>query len=228
MTIRGESVGDDALRGPHFDHYSLVLYRLVLPTPAPATPKQPPFDMRGPRFLLLAKSFFIDAASLFSWRFSQSENNPSLPSLSPPPVSVTDNGLPHKHYSEVVQQLRPPPPPNCASFEANEVKAVSDIPIEAGGYADVWEATLYDRNVIQKSYRCYETGDVESIFRVRNNVSSCDVLFTLCSRDIVERFRHAVGSPTRTSFRLLESPPCQTILSLSFSTPLVISDSENT
>lgn len=184
--------------------------------------------MRKPRLLLVARTFIIDPAFLFSWCFSQSEKNPSLASVSPPPVSVTDNGLPHKHYSEVVQQLCPSPSPNCASFEATEVKAISDIPIEAGGYADILEATLYDRNVIQKSYRFYETGDVESIFRVRHNVSSCDALFTLYSRDTAGRFRRAVSSPTRTSFRLLGLPLCQTILSPSFSTPLVISDSENT
>ena len=126
--------------------------------------------MRGHQLLLPVKSFATNAVRLLSWCLSQSANNTSLPSLNSLPVPAADNGLLYEQYSGAVQQLRPLFPPNCTSFEVDEVKAVNDIPLEAGGYADIWEATLYDCNVIQKSYRRYETSDIQSIFRVRNDV----------------------------------------------------------
>ena len=102
-------------------------------------------------------------------------------------MSAADDELPYEHYSDAVQQLLSLLPPNCALFKVDEVKVFGDVPLEAGGYADLWEATLCGRDVIQKTYRRYETSDVESIFRVRNNGSAGDVWFTFFVPEILQR-----------------------------------------
>lgn len=81
-------------------------------------------------------------------------------------------------------------PPNCPSLEMSEVNVVGDYPIDAGGYADIWEATLIPdgRDIIQKSYRFMETGDMDSLFRVRIVCSSRIPWLMLRSRDIAKRF----------------------------------------
>lgn len=158
-----------------------LFYQVFFPTPVPATPKPPHFDMRGPRILPPAKSFAVNAPYLFSWYFSQPEDSIFLASPNPPTVLVLGNNW---HYSDVFQQLHSLFPPNCASFEGDEVKDIGDTPTDAGGYADIWEATLYGRRVIRKSYRRYDAGDVECIFRVGNDDSSRGPWFTFCSRDI--------------------------------------------
>ena len=66
-------------------------------------------------------------------------------------------------------------PSNCASFRGEEVGIVGNAPVQAGGYADIWKATLNGRDVILESYRSYETGDNARTFRVRTGR-----LFTHC------------------------------------------------
>ena len=134
--------------------------------------------MRPPQLLSPAKTFVVNAARLLCGCFSRSGNSTPSSPPNPPPMSAADDELPYEHYSDAVQQLLSLLPPNCALFKVDEVKVFGDVPLEAGGYADLWEATLCGRDVIQKTYRRYETSDVESIFRVRNNGSSGDVWFT--------------------------------------------------
>jgi len=143
--------------------------------------------MRPPQLLSPAVTFAVNAARLLCGCFSRSENNTPPSPLNPPSMSAADDELPYDHYSDAVQQLLSLFPPNCAPFEVDEVKVFGDVPIEAGGYADLWEATLCGRDVIQKTYRRYETSDVESIFRVRNNGSSANVWFTLFVPEILQR-----------------------------------------
>ena len=122
-------------------------------------------DMRGSQVLPLVKSVVAYTVRLFSWHPSQSENAAYLSSSNPPRVPVIDNSLPHERYSEAIRQLLPP---NCAFFQGAEVRIVDNSPIQAGGYADNWEAILDGRNVVLESYRSYETGDIDGTFRVRN------------------------------------------------------------
>lgn len=83
-------------------------------------------------------------------------------------MPILGSNLPYERYSEAVRRLRPLFPPNCPTFEANEVEVVSDNPIDAGGHADILEATLFPGGrIIQKTYRVQETCDTESLFRVR-------------------------------------------------------------
>lgn len=141
--------------------------------------------MRRSQALSLVRSIFINAARLFSSFSSQSEDTSYLSSPNVSRVSVIDNSLPYGYYSEAVRRSLPA---NCASFQGDEVIIVGNTPIQAGGYADIWEATLDGHNVILKSYRSYETGDIESTSRVRMIVSSCTAPFTICSRDTTKRF----------------------------------------
>ena len=134
--------------------------------------------MRGPQLLPPVKSLALDAVRLLSWCFFQPESNASLQLPNPPSVSVTNSDSPYEQYSKAVHQLHSLFPPDCPSLEADDAKVVSGILLGVWGYADIFEVTLYGRSVIQKSYRRYETGDFEPIFRVRDNrSSSCDVLF---------------------------------------------------
>ncbi|KAF9777644.1 kinase-like domain-containing protein [Thelephora terrestris] len=133
--------------------------------------------MRDLRLPPLANSFVVQAARLFYQCFSSSGNDVSSPSLASPPRPVVDNDIPYERYSDAVEQLRPLFPPNCISFGADEVEVVGDIPLGAGGYANIWVATLCGRSVIRKSYRRYENDDVESIFqRYCREVTVCSQL----------------------------------------------------
>ena len=123
--------------------------------------------MGGPRFL----AYILNAVRLFSFHPSQSENMAYLSPSNSPPVPVIDNDLPYDRYSEAVRQLCLLLLPTCPSFEPGEVRVVGDTPIAAGGFADIWRATCDATSIVQKSYRCYETGDVGSISQVRIELS---------------------------------------------------------
>lgn len=132
-----------------------------------------------------AKAFatrIFNAIRLFSGGSFQSENGAYLVLFNSPPVPVIDQDLQHDRYSEAVRRLRSLFPSTCPSLEPGDVTVVGDAPIGAGSFADLWEGVLGDRSILQKSYRYYETCDVESIFQVRNGHSS----HTTCSRSIPE------------------------------------------
>jgi hypothetical protein len=188
-------------------------------------PRNCSLDMRKSQALALVKSFVVNTARLFSSCSSQSENTAYLLSPNVPQSSVTDDNLPDEYYSEVVRRMLPP---NCTSFQGDEVRVVGSTPIQAGGYTDVWEATLNGRNVVLESYRPYETGDIEHTSRVRMMVSPRTVWLTFCSRDTTQRFWHAPSSLIRISSHLLGSPPHQITRSPWSSIPLDTSGSENT
>ena len=165
---------------PHFStsQYLSRCWPLPLQPSATATTR-----MRGLR--LAAR--ILNAVRLFSFGSSQSENTAYLWPTNFPPIPAIDNDLPHERCSEAVRQLRPLFPSACVSFEPGEVEVVGDNPIAAGGFADIWEGTLDSHSIIQKSYRCYETCDVERIFRVRSEYFSRTAWFTLRFRDTSAR-----------------------------------------
>lgn len=186
--------------------------------------------MRRPRVTPLVESLMahvINAICLFSCCSSQSENTAYPSPSNPPPVPLIDNDLPYERYSETVRQLRPLFPSACTSLKPGEVKVVGDTPIGAEGFADIWEGTLDGHRVIQVSYRCYETGDVERIFRVSNEHSSRTAWFTSCFRGTSGRCRHAPSSPIQTLFRSSGLIPPQSTLLLSSSTLPAMSASMN-
>lgn len=190
--------------------------------------------MRGPQILPLIKSVTTNTAcllpgGLFSGCSSTRESTTYQSPSNTPPVPVIDNRLPYERCSEAVRQLHPSFPPNCTLFEEGEVEVVSDIQVEADGYADIWKArsTLDGYSVIQKSHRCHETEDVGPVFKVRLDVFSRTAWPTSYPRDITERFQCAASFPTRTLLRSSGSTPHQTTPSRSSSTLLAISGLEN-
>ena len=142
------------------------------------------------KVLRLVKSFVAKTVRLFSGCSSTQESTTYLSPSNSLPTPIIGSNLPSKRYSEEVRRLRPLFPPNCPSLEMSEVNVVGDYPIDAGGYADIWEATLIPdgRDIIQKSYRFMETGDMDSLFRVRIVCSSRIPWLMLRSRDIAKRF----------------------------------------
>jgi len=187
--------------------------------------------MRGLQVLPLSKSLVVriaDAVRRFSCCSSQSKNTAYLSPSNPPPVPLIDKNLPYERYSETVRQLRPLFPSTCTLLKPGEVKVIGDTPIGAEGFADIWDGTLNGHRVIQVAYRCYETGEVEHIFRVRNENSSRTAWLTSRFRDTSERCRHAPSSPIRTSSRSSGLIQPQTTLLLSSSALLAMSASTNT
>lgn len=138
---------------------------------SPPSSHLPLVIMFGRRVLALAKasvSHTANAICQFSCGSPSSENGAYLSPFNPPPMPTIDKGLPYDHYSEAVRRLRPLFPPTCTFLEAGDVKEVGNVPTCAGGSADIWEVTIGGRRFFQKSYRCYETCNVEHIFQVRN------------------------------------------------------------
>ena len=101
---------------------------------------------------------------MFSWCFSQSENGAPRSSPNPTPLSILDD-LPNEHLMEATGR---PLPSNSTSFKGDELKVLDNGPIGVEGYTDIWEATIDNRDFILKSYRLYETGDIEHTSRVRD------------------------------------------------------------
>lgn len=170
----------------------------------------------------------LNAICLFSFHSLKSENTAYLLPFNSPPAPVIDNDLPYERYSETVQRLRSLFPPACPSFEPGEVTLDVETPIAAGGFADIWQGTCGGHRVVQKTYRCYETGDAESTFRVSNGYSSRTAWFTFCSRDTSARYgclhSYIISILSDSSELILP----QTTLFLLSLTRATISTSENT
>lgn len=147
--------------------------------------------MRCPRLV----NYILNAVCLFSFRPWESENMAYLSPPNPPLVPVIDNDLPYDRYSEAVRQLCLLLLPTCPSFEPGEVTVVGDTPIAADGFADIWQGTCDANSVVQKSYRCYETGSIEDVFRVRNELSS----WTACLRPVSEIHQRGMVAYTALS-----------------------------
>ena len=127
--------------------------------------------MRGPQITALAKTsvaHISNAICLFSRGSPQLQNGVYLSPFDSPPVPAIAKDLQYDRYSEAVRRLRPLFPPTSTFLDPDDVKVVGHTPIDAGGSADIWEGTIDGRSVSQKSYRCYESCDVERIFQVRN------------------------------------------------------------
>ena len=74
-----------------------------------------------------------------------------------------------QRYAQIVQDLRSSLPSSCCWLGPEDVKLVREGPIEAGGFANIWEAAYNGRRVVLKSYRCYTSFDVAQVAAVRCN-----------------------------------------------------------
>ena len=66
---------------------------------------------------------------------------------------------------------------SCRCFRPEEVTLIGERPIDAGGFADIYEATHGGCRVVLKSYRCYALFDVAQVAAVRYNRSLCWVYY---------------------------------------------------
>jgi hypothetical protein len=94
-------------------------------------------------------------------------------------------------------------PSYCTIFGRDDLELVGSSPVEAGGFADLWQANLGDRRVVLKSYRRHANIDTAGILQVGSDRSLGSTMFTSRHRDSAERFQRAVCSHTRISSRLL-------------------------
>lgn len=157
-------------------------------------------DMGTRRVLILFKSFVINTIRLFSWHPATRENA-TYQSSPNPPVPVTGNDdSPHERNSEVIRQLTPS---KFTSFGGEEPKVIGNTPIGAGGYANIWEATLGGRAVVLKSYRFYEVGDIGHASQVRDEYLISHRVTHILYRDTSGKSWRVVSSPIQTLSRLL-------------------------
>jgi len=85
-----------------------------------------------------------------------------------PTPDLNDKSLVQR-YGQLVQDLRSSLPSTCRGPE--DINLIGKHPIAAGGFADIYEATLDGRKVVLKSYRCYESFDVARVVTVPCNHS---------------------------------------------------------
>ena len=88
--------------------------------------------------------------------------------ISSPTSNLNDVAL-LQHYAQVAQDLRSSLPSSCRWLRPEVVKLIYEGPIEAGGFANIWEAAYNGRRVALKSYRCYTSFDVAQVAAVRCN-----------------------------------------------------------
>lgn len=78
-----------------------------------------------------------------------------------------------QRYALMAQDLRSSLPSTCPWLGSEDVDLISERPISAGGFANLYEATHNDRKVALKSYRCYTSFDIAQVIAVRYNHSMC-------------------------------------------------------
>lgn len=82
------------------------------------------------------------------------------------PPSPDDDDLLHQYHLDLAQQLRPSLSSNCNWLEEDDIQVVGRLPINAGGFADLWRGLLDTRQVAIKSYRRYLSFDLSRVFLV--------------------------------------------------------------
>jgi len=101
----------------------------------------------------------------------------------PPPQLVAGSSLAledvslSEDYTQMAQGLSSFLPSACHWLDPRDVKLVGERPMAAGGFANIWEGTHGNRDVILKSYRCYVSFDVAQVVAVRRNRSLCRVYY---------------------------------------------------
>ena len=110
---------------------------------------------------------------------------------SPAPDDVCLSG----RYAQVAQGLMPSLPSTCHLLSPPDIKLVSEHPIAAGGFANIWEGTHGGRKVVLKSYRCYVSFDAAQVVAVRCN-PLCLVPIDDSLTEVLQRSSH-MDSPSR-------------------------------
>jgi hypothetical protein len=98
---------------------------------------------------------------------------PPHPEARGSPVPDLDNPLLSQHYARLALELLPTLPSPCCLLGLEDFKLVSEHPIAAGRFANIWEGTYEGRKVVLKSYRCYVLFDVAQASAVRRNRCLC-------------------------------------------------------
>ena len=80
-------------------------------------------------------------------------------------------------YFQMAQDLQLFLSLSCRCFRPEEVTLIGERPIDAGGFADIYEATHGGCRVVLKSYRCYALFDIAQVAAVRYNRSLCWVYY---------------------------------------------------
>ena len=127
----------------------------------------------------------------------------------PPPPSQLEPRSPHtpglddvyhsRRYVQLAQGLPSSSPSTCRWLGPGELKIVSEHPIAAGGFSNVWEGTHDGRKVVLKSYRCYVSFDVANVVSVRRNHAPAEHTANGSLAAVSQRSSH-VGPPSPTGY----------------------------
>jgi len=94
---------------------------------------------------------------------------PPLPQLDVWSSSASDPDdvtLLHR-YSLITREILLSLPSPIRLLRADDLRLVEKLPVAAGGFTDILEATHDGRRVVLKSYRCYRSFDVNRVVTVR-------------------------------------------------------------
>ena len=81
-----------------------------------------------------------------------------------------------QRYARMAQNLRLSLSPTTFHWlDPEDVNLISEYPIAAGGFANIYGVTYDGRKVILKSYRCYELFDAARVVAVRCSHNMCPV-----------------------------------------------------
>ena len=100
---------------------------------------------------------------------------PSRLEVGSSPTTGLDVISPSQRHVQIAQDLRSSLPSACRWLGPGGIKLVGEHPIAAGGFANIYDATLDGRKVALKSRRCYESFDVTQAVAVRCRYSMCRV-----------------------------------------------------
>ena len=67
---------------------------------------------------------------------------------------------------DLAGRLRSFLPPGYRWLEQDDLKVVGTLPVDAGGFADVWVGGVGDQRVAVKSYRCFTSADYIPTYNV--------------------------------------------------------------
>jgi hypothetical protein len=74
---------------------------------------------------------------------------------------------------DMAAQLRHSLPAECVWVDQEDLIVVGTLPIDAGGFADIWVGEMGDQKVAIKSYRCHASADNARICGVSNTLLWC-------------------------------------------------------
>ena len=71
-----------------------------------------------------------------------------------------------QRYVSIVQVLQPSLPPTCRWLIPEDINLIGKLPIAAGAFANIYQATCDGRKVVLKSYRPYISLDAAQVVAV--------------------------------------------------------------